>query len=1169
MDIRSNPALRLLGSVKLTLVVLMILAVVTATATLIESAQGTAYAQALVYRTRWFEGLLILFAINMIVMFLLRWPFPRTQIGFMITHFSVIVILIGAGVTRFFGYEGVMTIREGSSSDFIYSREEHLTLGVGGSEASSEVNLYKPGTQNIRRSLTVGDETFQAAIKEYWPHMERTLQADPNGAPTLELTTVVEGAARSLILTPGTVENLGDTQVHFLGSAQIPATSEVAGRGVVRAKLGGESQDFAVPNELPAEFTLGGQRIRVTELNPDFKVGQAADPNSPMRNPALKLEVVTPEGRTFSQQHFALHAGFVMGDSLSGSAHDLALTYEWSRNLYLRIDDQGSVTGTAEFPVQVGASGAGHMGGGAQPVDAGTPFSLADGATLQASGFGFQLDKAWKAASWGRGASMNQNAPAGALVEIADSQGNRVEELIPVENGPQDLQIGDRTVQVAIGPIRIPVGYQVHLDDFVLVTYPGSNNPASFESHVRLSDPAHGIEGKPVRIYMNHPLTYRGFKHFQSSYDQDRKGTVLSVNHDPGKWPTYVGYILMTLGFMITLSRGLLWNRNPQPMTQRIQKPATRKAAQSVGSVALGLVLLGAPAMAADAQAQGHDHSGTPTPFLSADTVDEARHLIVQDYQGRMKPLDTYAREMVVKVTKKSHFEGWDPVELYLSWVAQPRYWFNYPLLKVRNPGLKNILGIDSSVSYVSAASVFDAQGNYRIQSEVELAHRTPDRERSKAQRKLLAFDDRLNLFLLSIQGQTFKIFPVPDHANDSWLGVDVFGSLPAAQRDQFQAPYAQLTEGMAHGDAAAVATAVPALEQLQRQFGEKVMPSDSKVRSEIWLNQFNPFMRVMALYGLALVVMGIAYVWGLAKRKDPHYPPRHPLFATGMVVYTIAVLFHLFGYILRWTASSHAPLSNGYESLIFISLATAIAGLWYEYRDRRGSSAGLSALLVLVILGVAMLPTFDPAISPIVPVLASYWLIIHVTVITASYSLLGLAATMGMTILILHLFKRPGADRVRRAVLEMTTLLWRVLVAGLAMLSVGTLLGGVWANESWGRYWGWDPKETWALVTILVYATVVHFRYIPALNRPWVLAAASFVAISSVIMTYLGVNYLLTGLHSYGSGEATGMPGWVYYTGAFMALLVIASYVAEKRHDWTGPRQKQERKSTGIHVPA
>jgi len=1151
VDIRNSQVAQLLGSVKLTLVLLLALAFVTAGATLIESAQGTAYAQATVYRTRWFEAILILFAINMIVMFFQRWPFPRNQIGFMITHFSVIVILIGAGTTRFFGYEGTMSIREGSSSSFLYSRENHVSLSIGGVADTREVNLYKPGSQNIRRKLEVGGEPFDLKIAEYWPHMDRRLREGAGGEPMLEM--LIAGTSPQLVaLEVGESQAVGDAQVHFLGLEELPTTGMSAGRGTVRATLEGQTERFDVPAELPAEFSVAGQTVRLVELNPDFKVGREADPNAPMRNPALRVEITDTAGETFSRQHFALHPGFTRGDSLTGSVRDLDLEFSWSQNLYLALDEQGRVEGAAEFPFQLAKSG--DVGGTGTSVEAGDRFALETGSAVRTNGFAFRLEQALPSAVWGSGASMDQNAPAGARVEIVDGQGNRAEEFVYVGRGDQEISLGNRTARVGIGPIKIPVDYRIQLDDFVLVTYPGSNNPASFESHVRLFDPARGIDGKPVRIYMNHPLTYRGFKHFQSSYDTDRLGTVLSVNHDPGKWPTYIGYFLMTLGFIITLSRGLLWNRQPHPSVQHhretVQKTATKAAMLGV------LFLLGSNVGLA--QAQGHDHSGIPVPFLSEEVREDARYLIVQDYQGRMKPLDTFAREMVIKVTKKATYESWDPVDLYLSWIAQPNHWFHEPLISVRNQGVKNILGVDESVKRVTAASLFDSNGRYLVEGELELARRTPDRERSKAQRKLLAFDDRLNLFLLSIQGQTLKIFPVPNHPNDSWLGVDVFASLPAAQKAEFQQPFGRLTEGIIHADEPAVAAAIPALRNLQSRYGAKVLPSDSKVRSEILLNRANPFVRVMALYGLALVVMGIAYVWGLAKRKDPHYPARHPLFATGMVIYVLAVLVHLFGYILRWTASSHAPLSNGYESLIFISIATAVAGIYYESRDRRGSSAGLSSLLVLVILGVAMLPTFDPAISPIVPVLASYWLIIHVMVITASYALLGLAATMGMTILILHLFKRPGADRIRRAVLEMNGLLWRVLVAGLALLAVGTLLGGVWANESWGRYWGWDPKETWALVTILVYASVVHFRYIPALNRPWVMAAASFVAISSVIMTYLGVNYLLSGLHSYGSGEATGLPPWAYYTAAVMALLVGTSYISERAHEWNAPGKRR-----------
>jgi ABC-type transport system involved in cytochrome c biogenesis permease subunit len=189
------------------------------------------------------------------------------------------------------------------------------------------------------------------------------------------------------------------------------------------------------------------------------------------------------------------------------------------------------------------------------------------------------------------------------------------------------------------------------------------------------------------------------------------------------------------------------------------------------------------------------------------------------------------------------------------------------------------------------------------------------------------------------------------------------------------------------------------------------------------------------------------------------------------------------------------------------------------------------------------------------VPVLNSYWLNIHVTIITSSYAFLGLSALVAMTLLVLHLFKGPQRQTIRQAVGELHFVHWWLLVSGLALLSVGTLLGGVWANESWGRYWGWDSKETWSLVTILVYAVITHFRFIPSLNRPWTMAAASFVGISAVIMTYFGVNYFLAGLHSYAAGDAAQVPGWIWIAVALMAALLAGSWWRDRSRSWPAGR--------------
>ncbi len=276
--------------------------------------------------------------------------------------------------------------------------------------------------------------------------------------------------------------------------------------------------------------------------------------------------------------------------------------------------------------------------------------------------------------------------------------------------------------------------------------------------------------------------------------------------------------------------------------------------------------------------------------------------------------------------------------------------------------------------------------------------------------------------------------------------------------------------------------------------------------------------------------------------------------YSIGMALYAIGAVGMVFGYVLRWIASGRAPLSNGHESLLFISLTAVVAGLISELVFRISLPASLSALLTLIIVGVSMLSMFNPAIGPLVPVLVSYWLNIHVTVITGSYALFGLAFLLGVMIMVLILIRSIKKDKASRENLDFSlkTLdkinFW-ILVVGIGMLSIGTLLGGVWANESWGRYWGWDPKETWSLITILVASVGLHFRFLPKMRSAWLSAAWNWVVLDSVLMTYFGVNYFLVGLHSYGAGEAATVPGWLHGFNIGMLALIVASGVMFQRY--------------------
>jgi cytochrome c-type biogenesis protein CcsB len=857
------------------------------------------------------------------------------------------------------------------------------------------------------------------------------------------------------------------------------------------------------------------------------------------------------------------HAG---GDS--DRQQNVELSYRYSRNLYLQKSGDG-IMGHADFALEIGTPHD-HAAGDheshedkIEQVEPGSQFAVKAGVTMKSGSFSAATAGAYASGVEVAGMSEDTSKSSAVAVVITDAAGNESDPTVLKWQEEGALTLNDHDIFMRYGPIRIQLPYRLHLDDFVLRTYPGSDNPASFESHVRLFDEERGVDGTPIRIYMNHPLGYRGYKFFQSSYDRDRQGTVLSVNRDPGKIPTYFGYTMLTIGFLITITRGI-WYRKRDPKTKARTKGNKRKVSAATAGL-LALVLVGSPVHAQDQEGHNHEAPGhTHDPslnFLSKPVRDALSILMVQDYQGRLKPLDTLSRESVLKVSKRNHPLGWEPVDMFLSWLAHPGYWFDKPILRVRHPELRIFMGVPESAKHVALKFLVNESGAYRLAGDVEGALRTPDKDRKKVQRKLLSFDERVNVFNMATRGLSLKIFPLPGDDNNRWLAPGEFNetvlaAMDPAVREEFQTAFSDLYSGLQTLDDTRILKGTRAIAAIQTKYGQSVLPSARAQAAELTLNRLQPFTWVTIPYLIAFGILMLAYAWNLARMQGKLFKLRHPLYLLGLIVYFGSVVYHLYAYVLRWIAAGHAPLSNGYESLLFIGLAIGIVGGYYELRSRRGSIGALAGLLASVILGVAMLPTFDAAISPLVPVLSSFWLIIHVTIITASYGFLGLAAVIAMTMLVLHLFKSPNRMTVRHAIIDLNILHWNVLLAGVAFLTVGTFLGGVWANESWGRYWGWDPKETWSLVTILVYAFVMHFRFVDRLNTPLNLAAGSFLGISSVGMTYFGVNYFLSGLHSYAQGDAPEVPGWVGIMATIMVLLVMAAYMVDRSRSWSKARK-------------
>ena len=1140
-----NPVIAFFSSLKLSAGLMVVVGIASAKATFIESDYGRVAAYDLIYAARWFEVLLFLVTVSLTLQFFKRWPYKPRGYGFMLVHIAIVVILVSSGITRYMGFEGVMPIREGQSSDYYYSDRPHLQATLGEETDSYPVRLWKPGKNNIWKNVTLGGAKYKLGVTEFWPHFVETYQPGPGGIPALQYGTSHNGDVATHTLLKGGKGTIAGIETKYLTGGFSEAMSN-SPFGDLRLHVAGATCTIPVEPGSDAEHSCGGHKFRIIEFQADFKVGGAPNSVGPLLNPMIRVTITAPDGATGERMLFALHPDFSMGhgggeDEFAG----LDLLYQVNRGIEFAAGGETGLQGRASIPIRTmdmnTQEEAAYTAGEIFPIHEEVLYASPE------NDLSFVTVGIYDSVVLTPANSETPGAGAAAQVVIRDGAGNEAKAICREHDRPQRVTLGGQTIELSYAPVFEKLPYSLHLDDFVLQTYPGSDNPATYESWVTLTDREKGIEGKKVHIFMNNPLDHRGTKHFQSSYDPDRKGTVLTVNNDPGKLPTYFGYTLISLGFLLIMLKDLLF-----PTRKKTDRSLNApKAVAAVLVVLLGAGTVGGVLAQTHDPDDGQDHSGhnhqAPTGFvqLAEPAREVAARMTIQDYRGRMKPFDTLAREMVMKIAKRSKFEGRHPVDQYLSWSLNPRYWADRSIIAVRFPGLKDLLGVDHSVKHVSYNSLFGSDGQYRISVQVQEAHRTPDRDRTKTQRKLISFDERFQLLNMTFRGFNLKMYPVPGDENDTWLAFqDVTLRLNAEQQDAYRAAFASLSRGVESGSNAMIMDGLTKTRALQEQYGAAVIPSRRVVSAELFYNRSHIFSWMMIpLLGTFFVLMPV-YLWNLFRNRNARISFRNPFYTLGLAMFAFAIGGMILGYTMRWIASERIPISNGHESLLFIAISVALAGLIFELVYRMGAPGALGGLLTTIVLGVSMLSTFDPAIGPLVPVLVSYWLNIHVTIITSSYGFLGLSALIGA--LTLFLLMAKGQDNLKEAIITLDNANKHILITGLGLLTVGTLLGGVWANESWGRYWGWDAKETWSLITILVYAVVLHFRWIPQLRSVWLNASGSLAAIASVVMTYFGVNYFLSGLHSYAQGDAAQVPDWVFIgSGLAIALITVSGFVS------------------------
>ncbi len=725
------------------------------------------------------------------------------------------------------------------------------------------------------------------------------------------------------------------------------------------------------------------------------------------------------------------------------------------------------------------------------------------------------------------------------------------EALVHGQSGTFDdgtkVDIGGKSFEISYGSRVVELPFGVKLAKFALDRYPGSMSPSSYKSSVEVYEG--GAKKLDYEIYMNHTLDYAGFRLFQSSYDSDEKGTILSVSKDPGKIPTYLGYILLVIG--------MIWSFfNPSGRFAKLNKMLSASKATLVSAFVV-MLAIGSQNLMADQNATNTSNVTTSSiddiarSFVPMDksVSDKFGTLLVQDMQGRIKPINSLAIDVLNKMYGKSSIMGMDANQALLSMIMQPKNWQYIKMIKITHPDIKKLLGLPEGEDRASFNDIFESNGqeiSYKLARVVDEANKKRPGARDTLDKDVLKIDERVNIGYMVFTGQLLRIFPKPADATNTWYD-------PATAIMGFSLEDSSNIRAMMSGyfdrldaakDSAGYAQAnkmADMISEYQKKAGAKVYPDDSRISAEIFYNKVDIFKNLIYVYMLVGFVL-----LGVEIEKIARFMRDLTLVSKALwAVLGLVFLAHTANLGLRWFISGHAPWSDGFESMTYIAWATILAGFIFSRKSQ--ISFALTAILSAVLLFVAHLSWMDPQITNIVPVLKSYWLTIHVSMITASYGFLALGALVGFVSLVLFVFKSEDKEHLTPTIKELAVINEMTLIIGLMMLTIGNFLGGVWANESWGRYWGWDPKETWALISILVYTIVVHSRFIPKLQSVYAFSALSVVAFSSIVMTYFGVNFYLSGLHSYASGDPVPVPSFIWITIAIVGLTIIFGFKNRK----------------------
>ncbi len=623
--------------------------------------------------------------------------------------------------------------------------------------------------------------------------------------------------------------------------------------------------------------------------------------------------------------------------------------------------------------------------------------------------------------------------------------------------------------------------FSLSLTGFSLEYYPGTVAPMDFVSRFIITD---GEEKHEMEVSMNNICRYRHYRFYQARYDSDRLGTTLSVSYDPmGIGVTYAGYVLLLVSAIL-----LLCGRSGG-FRSLLRHPLLRAGAASA--------LLLMPALpAAAASEKSH--------VLPEKTAAAFGDLYVY-YNDRICPLQTLAKDFVVKLSGNATYKGFTPEQVFTACLFYYDDWKAEPFIYIRSKEIRDVLGIDGK--YACLADFIDT-GGYKLDNDM-LQGLDPSAIRAAEET-----NEKFSLFSMAATGSLWKLYPYA--AEDSLSGLRKLTWLSLADRMPYGMPAEEqifvrnsmnyISELVARKDFAQVEELSGKIRKYQEQAAAGFLPSSARFNAEKLYNRLNDS-RPLAMASLVLGILSFIYYCRLLiKGRHSHSRITTVLLTLlGVEFLCLCVLISLRGIV-----SGHLPMSNGHEMMQLTAASAAL--LTFFFHRKLPVAVAFGFLLCGLALLVSMMGESNPQVTQLMPVLSSPLLCLHVAVIMLAYSLLAFIMLNGITAMVLYVSRQNRETEVERLHVLSRILLYPAVL----LLAAGIFIGAVWANLSWGRYWGWDPKEVWALITLLVYAFAFHRSSLPLFRSPMFFHAYSIAAFLCVIITYFGVNFLLGGMHSY-----------------------------------------------------